>query len=66
MDIDYAPFDVVLVAAMVNCKRELVQKILTTSDATILVRGAVDVDSKRVVEMDRSFRDDGSLGSGGA
>jgi hypothetical protein len=66
MDIDYAPFDVVLVAAMVNGKRELVQKILTMSDATILVRGAVDVDSKRVVVMDRSFGDDGSLGSGGA
>lgn len=58
-EIDYRPFDVVIVAAMVSGKSRLVEKILSESSALILVRGKVSAPDGRVFELESSFSDDG-------
>lgn len=61
IDVDYEPFNVVVVAAMVSGKQALVERILRTSKALIVVRGDAGVTDPRVVEINARFRDDGSV-----
>ncbi|MPY94015.1 MAG: hypothetical protein GEV08_13405 [Acidimicrobiia bacterium] len=60
-DVDYSPFDVVVVAAMVSGKQQLVDQVLRTSDALVVVRGEAGVSDPRLVEINATFRDDGSV-----
>lgn len=61
IDVDYAPFTVVVIAAMVSGKQALVEKIVTTSDALVVVRGRVGGHHPRVIQFPSSFGDDGAL-----
>ncbi len=62
IDVDYRPFNAVVVAAMVSGKRGLVEKILETSDAIVIVRGRTDLSHERLIQLGSTFRDDGSFG----
>jgi hypothetical protein len=46
---------------MVSGKQELVEKILATSDALLVVRGDAGVTHPRLIEIKATFRDDGSV-----
>lgn len=59
LSVDYAPFDMVVVAAMVGEKRRLAEKILDTSAATILLRGRVDLAHERLIQQDSGFDEAG-------
>jgi hypothetical protein len=61
MDFDYCQYNAVIVAAMVRGKRALVEKILSTSSALIVVRSRIGVEHDRVVELPSPFTDDGTL-----
>jgi hypothetical protein len=61
IDVDYSAFDVVVVAAMVSGKQGLVETILATSDALLVVRGDAGVTHPRLIEIKATFRDDGSV-----
>ncbi len=63
IDVDYRPFNAVVVAAMVSGKRDLIEKILETSDAIVIVRGRTDLNHERLIQLGSTFRDDGSFGS---
>jgi hypothetical protein len=63
IDVDYAPFTAVVVAAMVSGKAELVQHILDSSGALVVVRGDTGLQHDRLVEINARFRDDGSVAS---
>jgi hypothetical protein len=63
IDVDYAPFNAVVIAAMVSGKTELVQRALDTSEALVVVRGETGVRHDRLVEITAQFRDDGSVRS---
>ena len=60
IDVDYEPFNTVVIAAMVSGKTELVQRALDTSKALVVVRGDTGLQHDRLVEINASFRDDGS------
>lgn len=60
-EVDYEPFNAVLVAAMVTAKRSLVERILGMSDALVVVRSEVGVDHERVVAFPSPFSEDGTL-----
>jgi hypothetical protein len=59
--VDYGPFTAVVIAAMVSGKQAVVEKIVTTSDALVVVRGRVSVHHARVIQFPSSFDDDGAL-----
>jgi hypothetical protein len=61
LDVDYRPFSIVVIAAMVRGKNEIAEKILRTSDAIVVVRGETRVTHERVVQVQATFRDDGSM-----
>jgi hypothetical protein len=61
IDVDYSPFNVVVVAAMISGKQQLVERVLETSDALVVVRGEAGVSHPRIVEIKAAFRDDGSV-----
>jgi hypothetical protein len=61
IDADYRPFAAIVVAAMVSGKRDLVQKILQSSDARVILRGAVDLSHERLIQLGSEFRDDGAI-----
>ena len=62
IDVDYRPFNAIVVAAMVSGKRELIERILkTNSDAIVIVRGTINLSHDRLIELGSTFRDDGSL-----
>lgn len=63
IEVDYSPFNAVVIAAMVSSRNELVQKILKNSSATVIVRGDVDVDHDRLHKFSSGFGDDGSVGA---
>lgn len=58
-DVDYGPFDAVVVAAMVGDKKRLAQKILSTSQARVLLRGRVELVHERLVQAESGFDDMG-------
>ena len=55
IDVDYSPFNVVLVAAMVRGKRALVNKILNDSKAMIALRGNVAITHERLLQLGCDF-----------
>lgn len=57
--VDFRPFNVVLVAAMVSGKRRLVERLLDQSDALIIVKGGTNRRHPRVVQLDAPFDDAG-------
>lgn len=59
--VDYQDFDCVVVAAMVSGKRALVERVLETSAARVVVRGRTGLQHERLSEIDASFGDDGSF-----
>jgi hypothetical protein len=61
-EVEYSPFTVVLAAAMVSGKKQLVEKILGESECLLILRGCVDLQHPRLISMGSNFRDDGSLG----
>ena len=61
IDVDYSPFNAVVIAAMVSGKAELVQRVLDGSEALVVVRGETGVRHDRLVEIVAQFRDDGSV-----
>ena len=61
-DVDYGPFNVVVIAAMVRDKNDLVTQILCTSDAMVIARGTTHAAHERLIQMDAAFRDDGGMG----
>lgn len=61
IEVDYCAFNAVVIAAMVRGKRELVEKILKTSGAIIILRGRVDVWDERLIQLGSEFRDDGRI-----
>jgi hypothetical protein len=63
IDVDYSPFNAVVIAAMVSGKAELVQRVLDTSEALVVVRGETGIRHDRLVEITAQFRDDGSVRS---
>ena len=63
IEVDYSPFNAVVIAAMVSGKDEFVKKILEKSSATVIVRGDVDVDHDRLHRLNSGFDNDGSVGA---
>lgn len=61
IDVDYRGFNVVIVAAMVTGKREVVEKILRTSDARVILRGRLDLVDDRLIQLGSTFREDGGI-----
>lgn len=61
MEVDYQPFNAVIVAAMVSGKSRLVKKILSSSKAVVIVRGKVDVFSDRVIQCSSTFEENGAF-----
>lgn len=64
LDVDYGPFDYVVVAAMVGDKKRLAEMILSTSQARIFLRGRVDLVHERLVQADSGFDDMGRADPG--
>jgi hypothetical protein len=64
IELDYRPYTVVLVSAMVSGKRALAEKILRTTGALVIVRGAVDLGHERLIPMPAPFDDNGCLVGG--
>ena len=60
-EVDYAPFNAVVVAAMVSGKSQVIERILATSDAQVVARGDAGIQHPRVTEIKAAFRDDGSM-----
>ena len=63
IDVDYRSFNAVVVAAMVSGKHDLIEKILETSDAMVIVRGRINLNHERLTQLGSTFRDDGSFGT---
>jgi hypothetical protein len=61
IEVDYSAFNAVVVAAMINDKTELVDKILKTSKSTVIVRGAVEIQNPRVHPFLSTFKDNGAI-----
>lgn len=61
IEMDYRPFNVVFIAAMLRGKRELIEKILKESDALVIVRGKLDMTHERVVLFDGYPYSDGGV-----
>lgn len=61
IEVDYRPYNVVVVAAMVSGKRALAEKILRTSTALLILRGSVDLQHDRLIQMPAPFDDNGCL-----
>lgn len=62
IDVNYEAFGAVIIAAMVRGKRDLIEKILHTSNALVMARGQIGIRHERLIEVNSQFRDDGSLG----
>lgn len=61
VEVDYAPFNAVVVAAMVSGKSQVIERILATSNARLVVRGDAGIQHPRITEIKSAFRDDGSM-----
>lgn len=61
LDVDYAPYNVVVVAAMVRHKGELVRQVVGQTDGLVVVRGELDFVHERVAAIAATFADDGAL-----
>ncbi|MEO7195341.1 MAG: nicotianamine synthase family protein [Pseudonocardiaceae bacterium] len=60
-EVDYQPFNAVIVAAMVTGKRKLVEKILDSSQALVIVRSHIALEHPRVISLPSPFDEDGIL-----
>jgi hypothetical protein len=67
IDVDFQPFNAIVVAAMVSGKQEVIERILkTNSDGIVILRGTVDLRHDRLIQLGSTFKEDGSLsGVGG-
>ena len=63
IELDYSPFNVVVIAAMVSGKSEVVNRVLDGSEALVVVRGETGLQHERLVEINAKFREDGSVAS---
>jgi hypothetical protein len=61
VEVDYASFNAVVVAAMVSGKSQVIERILATSGARVVVRGDAGIQHPRITEIKAAFRDDGSM-----
>jgi hypothetical protein len=61
VEVDYSPFNAVVVAAMVSGKSQVIERILATSDARLVVRGDAGIQNPRITEIKAAFRNDGSM-----
>lgn len=61
LEVDYAPYNAVIVAAMVRGKRRLAEHILARSQALVVVRSRVGLAHERLVQFPSPYDDDGRL-----
>ena len=61
LEVDYLPFNAVIVAAMVTGKQQLVEKILDSSEALVVVRSNINLEHPRVVSCPSLFDENGIL-----
>lgn len=61
VEVDYSPYDVVVIAAMVSGKTQVIERVLATSEARLVVRGDAGIEHPRITEIKAAFRDDGSV-----
>ena len=62
-EVNYGPYDVVVIAAMVSGKTQVIERVLATSEAKVVVRGDAGIDHPRITEIKSAFREDGSVRS---
>ena len=61
VEVDYSHYNVVVIAAMVSGKTQVIERVLATSEARLVVRGDAGIEHPRITEIKAAFRDDGSV-----
>jgi hypothetical protein len=60
IDVDYSPFNAVVVAAMVSHRTQLLRKVLKTSEGVAIVRGKVAFQHDRLYQRASGYSDSGA------